>query len=185
MTCIVGYIDKENRKIIMGGDSAGVSGLDVRIRKDPKVFILKDMIIGYTSSFRMGQLLRFKLVVPENFRDDIYEYMCTDFIDAVRKCFKENGYTTIKDNTEEVGTFLVGYKGRLFKIENDLQVAEVTDNYDACGCGQSYALGALKVLDFYSRERYDISEIIKISLEIATAFSGGVRPPYTILEQSF
>lgn len=185
MTCIVGYIDKENRKIIMGGDSAGVAGLDVQIRKDPKVFKNGPMIIGYTSSFRMGQLLRFKLVVPENFRDDVYEYMCTDFIDAVRTCLKENGYTTIKDNTEEVGTFLVGYKGRLFKIENDLQVAEVIDNYDACGCGQSYALGALKIMGNCLCVFDSAHKIVELALMVATDYSGGVRPPYTILEQSF
>jgi hypothetical protein len=39
MTCIVGYIDRQNKKIYMGGDSASVGGNTLRIRKDPKVFI--------------------------------------------------------------------------------------------------------------------------------------------------
>ena len=38
MTCIVGLLDA-NGDIYMGGDSAGVGGLSLTIRKDPKVFI--------------------------------------------------------------------------------------------------------------------------------------------------
>ena len=38
MTCIVGIIDRKDKEIIIGADSAGSSGSDVRIRKDVKVF---------------------------------------------------------------------------------------------------------------------------------------------------
>lgn len=185
MTCIVGYIDKANKKIGIGGDSAGVGGLSVRSRKDTKVFKNGPMIIGYTSSFRMGQLLRFKLVIPENFRDDVYEYMCTDFIDAVRKCLKENGYATVENNTEKIGDFIVAYKGRLFNINDDLQVAENNYPYDATGCGENYALGAIRALTHYVGETFPIDFILKTSLEVATEFSGGVRPPYNIIVEDY
>ena len=52
MTCIVGLID--GRRVWMGGDSAGVSGLDITVRADAKVFRNGDFLIGFTSSFRMG-----------------------------------------------------------------------------------------------------------------------------------
>lgn len=61
MTCIIGLI--KNKKVYIGGDSAGVDGLNITIRKDSKVFKINKFIIGYTSSFRMGQLLRFKLKI--------------------------------------------------------------------------------------------------------------------------
>ena len=57
MTCIVGLVD--NGKIYMGGDSAGVSNLDIRIRADQKVFKTGEFIMGFTSSFRMGDLLKY------------------------------------------------------------------------------------------------------------------------------
>ena len=70
--------------------------MDITIRKDPKVFKVGNFLIGYTSSFRMGQILRFNFnplkYVPEIHNDE-YEYMCTDFIDEVRVCFREGGYT--------------------------------------------------------------------------------------------
>lgn len=37
MTCIVGL--KHENSVWIGGDSAGVAGLSVTIRKDPKVFV--------------------------------------------------------------------------------------------------------------------------------------------------
>jgi len=90
MTCIVGFVDAK-KNVYLGGDSAGVSGLDVTIRKDPKVFKKDEMVIGYTSSFRMGQLLCFKLKIPKQpSKMDDYEYLCTLFVDAVRKCLKDN-----------------------------------------------------------------------------------------------
>ena len=127
----------------------------------------------------MGQLLRFKLDVPEQTpHQSDYEFMCTFFIDVVRKCLKDNGYSKVNNNEEEIGTFLVGYKGKLYHIEDDLQVAENSKKYDTCGCGTYYAKGALFVLE----ENLDLTpeeRIIK-ALETAVEFSGGVRPPFII-----
>ena len=58
MTCIVAVTD--GKKIVMGGDSAGVSGYSLTIRKDKKVFKRKDesgteWLFGFTTSFRMGE----------------------------------------------------------------------------------------------------------------------------------
>jgi ATP-dependent protease HslVU (ClpYQ) peptidase subunit len=64
MTCIVGMV--ENGKVYIGGDSAGVSGFDYHIREDQKVFQNGDMIFGFTSSFRMGQLLQYSLKIPDH-----------------------------------------------------------------------------------------------------------------------
>lgn len=180
MTCIVGYIDKQNKMMYMGGDSAGVGDLSLRIRKDEKVFKKDEMLIGYTSSFRMGQLLRYKLEIPKCILNNIYEYMCTDFIDAVRKCLKENGYLSIKENNERIGTFLVAFKGKLFYIEDDLQVGEVAYNFNSCGCGEDYAMASLRTLDNYSEKVYDGLELVTTALKVAQDFSGGVREPFII-----
>jgi len=177
MTCIVGFID-EQKNIYLGGDSAGVSGLDVTIRKDPKVFKIGKMVIGYTSSFRMGQLLRFKLKIPKQSKQmDDYEYMCSLFIDAVRKCLKDNGYAEVKNNEEKIGEFIVGYKGNLYKISGDLQVGMSEENYNVCGCGSSYALGSLATDPYSLSPKYRILK----ALEVAEKFSGGVRHPFRIV----
>jgi ATP-dependent protease HslVU (ClpYQ) peptidase subunit len=175
MTCIVGLV--EGNKIWMGGDCAGVQRLDVRERRDAKVFIKGNMIFGFCGSFRVGQLLRFSLKIPEHplgTMPDPYEYMVTRFVDAVRQCLKDGGVAEKSNDVETGGTFLVGYQGRLFRIENDYQVGEVHDPYDAIGCGDAYALGSLFTTDMEPEDR------VKHALITAAHFSGGVRPPFTI-----
>jgi len=178
MTCIVGYLDKKTKKVTIGGDSAGVAGLDITIRKDEKVFKVDDFIIGCTSSFRMIQLLRFSFKPPQIKSKNIYEYMCTDFINAVRECFKNGGYLQkSSDGDEKGGTFLVAYKNRLFRIENDFQVAESLNGIDAVGCGADYALGSLHVL---TKQNLTPKEKVLKSLETASFFSAGVSKPFVI-----
>lgn len=175
MTCIVGYIQKG--KTFIGADSAGVSGLNVTIRKDPKVFKIGDFVIGCTSSFRMIQLIRFSFLPPKKHDDiDSFQYMCTSFINELRKCFKEGGFAAKDKEVESGGTFLVGFKGRLFMIGSDYQIAESEEGYDAVGCGDCYALGALDMVD----KKMSAPEIINKVLAVAAYRSGGVRPPFII-----
>lgn len=177
MTCIVGIIEKE--KVYIGGDSAGVAGLDVTIRKDTKVFKKGDFLIGYTSSFRMGQIIRFSFNPTRyNPEDDVYEYMCTHFINDLRAAFRNGGFLETDKSVESGGTFLVGFKGRLFTINNDFQVGESADDFDACGCGTPYALGCLEI---DKESDYSPASRIERALTVAAKFSGGVRPPFVIL----
>jgi len=178
MTCIVGIIDKENKRVIIGGDSAGVGGYDTWIRKDAKVFKVKKFIIGGTSSFRMLQLLRFSFKPPKR-KKRVYEYMCTDFVNELRKCLKKGGYARVDSNEESGGTFLVGYKGRLFRIEGDFQVGESVDAFDACGGGQSYALGSLETSTGNAVDR------VTKALEVAEKRSAGVAGPFELLTNDY
>lgn len=175
MTCVVGLI--ADKAVIMGADSAGVAGLSLTVRADPKVFCNGPMLIGYTSSFRMGQLLRFRLEIPPHHppEKDDFLYMATDFIDAVRQCFKDHGYTKIDNSREEGGTFLVGYRGRIYEIAADYQVGIPVDGFAAVGCGFEIALGAL-----YTTDGQNPEERIRLALAAAQRFSAGVREPFVV-----
>ena len=87
--------------VYIGGDSAGVAGLSLVVRADEKVFRNGDFLMGFTTSFRMGQLLRYKLYPPRRHPDDrVAKYMVVDFIDAVRECLKAGGYASKPESTE-------------------------------------------------------------------------------------
>ncbi|HAR46592.1 MAG TPA: hypothetical protein DCS05_10630 [Nitrospiraceae bacterium] len=179
MTCIIGL--EHDGKVSIGGDSAGVnSWLQIRTRADEKVFINGPMIFGFTSSFRMGQLLRYSLSIPEQLpsQTDDYKFMCTAFIDAVRTCLKTGGYARVKDGEDHGGTFLVGYRGKLYRIDDDFQVGRTTRTFEACGCGMDFALGAMLSqigLPMPTDKR------IEKALWAATEFSAGVAPPFHVL----
>lgn len=177
MTCIVGIV--ENGSVYIGGDSAGVAGLSISIRADEKVFQNGPFIMGFTSSFRMGQLLRYRLSVPrQTILQTDMEYMVNEFIDSVRLCFMNGGFGTIADKADnEGGTFLVGYNGNLYHIGADFQVGQPMDQFDAVGCGSEIAKGSL-----YSSRGKSPEERIELALEAAAFFNGGVRPPFTMIE---
>lgn len=175
MTCIIGII--ERGAILMGADSAGVGGYSLTIRADQKVFINGPFVMGFTTSFRMGQLLRYKFNPPPHPPGmDDHEFMVKHFVEAVRTCLKDGGFAEKKNEQESGGTFLVGYHGRLFRIESDYQVAESVHGYESCGCGDDIAKGALHVTPRLTAKRR-----ILAALHAAEQFSAGVRGPFSVL----
>lgn len=179
MTCIIGLVDKGS--VYMGGDSAGVSGLSISVRSDEKVFTNGPFLMGFTSSFRMGQLLRYKFTCPQQTVDqDDMTYMVVTFVDAVRELFADNGYGSMGDKSpNKGGTFLVGYKGTLYTIDSDFQVGKVELQYDSVGCGSDIALGSLFTS---SGKKPEVR--IQLALEAAAKFSAGVVAPFTLLKLS-
>lgn len=178
MTCIVGVVDKG--KVFIGGDSAGVdSNFSLVQRRDRKVFVNGHYAFGFTSSFRMGQLLAYSLS-PPNPPDDnasLYGFMVTEFIDSIRHCLLSGGVAEKKDEVETGGSFLVAVAGRLFNISDDYQVGESIHSFDACGCGEDIALGSL----YSTREVKDPRKRIVAALNAAETFSAGVRAPFHIV----
>ena len=179
MTCIVAY--EKDGQVWMGGDSAGVSGYSISARGDSKVFINGEYMIGFTSSFRMGQLLRYKFNPSPCTDWDLEKHMSTTFIDEVRACFKENGFMTINSGEESGGTFLVATKGRIFVVDNDFQLGWNRVPYNACGCGQDLALGVMHGL--HKQNTYGADVIVRTALEAAEEFSAGVCGPFNIIVQ--
>lgn len=177
MTCIAG-IRTDDGRVYIGGDSAGVGGLSLSVRADAKVFINGGFLFGFTSSFRMGQVLRYAFTPPKRHPDkDVMEFMVTEFVDAVRNAFKTAGVAHKSDEVESCGTFLVGYAGRLFNVADDYQVGEAACGYDAVGCGEGIALGSL----YATADMVDNEARISLALHAAEAHSAGVRGPFTVL----
>lgn len=174
MTCIAGLV--HNGAVYLGGDSAGVAGSSLTRRADVKVFRNGDFVFGFTSSFRMGQLLHHAFAPPvPKAGEDLERFMSTRFVDAVRECLKKGGFAREVNDRELGGTFLVGYKDRLFCIASDYQVGETLDQYDAVGAGEDIAKGALYVLhgaDIHPEDK------LRIALEAAERWSGAVCAPF-------
>ena len=177
MTCIAAAIDP-NGTVWMGGDSAGVSGYDLTVRADEKVFARGPYLIGFTASFRMGDILRFhaRLPAPPT-RCDLRRFMVTRFIEAVRASLNKYGFARKKDAQESGGRFLVGLRGRIFTIDSDYQVGEARHGFDAVGCGDMIALGSFHATRRRRNGRWRVLE----ALAAAEEFSAGVRSPFVVL----
>lgn len=176
MTCIVGLAHKGS--VYIGADSASVAGWEVRATRLCKAFKHGRFVIGYTDSFRMGQLLQHRLTVEPQGKEMNDEYMVNVFAEAVRQCLKDHGYAKIDNNQESGGTFLVGHRGHLYRFGGDFQVNESVDSYDAVGCGADYALGAMYTMD----KSMGLRKYILAALQAADHFSGGVRGPFYVVK---
>jgi len=188
VTCIVGIRTPEG--CVIGGDSAAVDDLALTVRADPKVFNLgPTLAVGFTTSFRMGQILRFhhgiKSTMLPRPDEDIYRWVVKTFIPAARSALKEHGYMKISDNREDGGRFLLAVQDRLFAVYDDFQVGEPVAPFAAVGCGGDLALGALYALS--PQVSYTMQDLgggsgaescIEIALKAAEAGSAGVRGPF-------
>lgn len=175
MTCIVGL--RHGNKAYLGGDSAGIAGWDLTVRADPKIFVSGPYAIGFTTSFRLGQLLQFRLKLPKPPRaqKQLYPFMVSEFVEATRECLKTGGVATREKEAEQGGTFLVGVHGRLFIIEADYQLVEPAAPFAAVGSGAPYALGSLA-----TSRGAPLSRVQK-ALSVAERFCAAVRGPFRVL----
>jgi len=181
MTCIVAYKDKG--RVYLGCDSISSNGFTKSIMREPKVFKKGKMLIGYTTSFRMGQIIQHDLNVPKHSKGvSIERYIVTRFIPALRKCLGEGGYNKKENERESGGTFIVIYKNRIFKIQDEYSVLETTEQFDACGSGEYAALAALKTMAEITNLDLNGKQKVEKALEVTESQVVTVSGPFTILD---
>ena len=177
MSLVVGLADKKGN-VFMGSDSCAGLDYKITIRSDEKLFRRGNMLIGFTTSFRMGQLLRYKLTIPPHPKGmDTMEYLVALFVENVRTCLRDGGYLLEQEKRESSGVFLLCYRGNIYRIDSDFQVAHREDGFEAIGCGEDYALAVLHTVKQSAHPKLAIRK----ALECAAHFSSGVRPPFHIL----
>lgn len=181
MTCIVGLA--HGGKTYIGGDRAGIAGYSLNVRSDKKVFEVGQFTIGVCGSFRIRDVLKYKFEPPK-FKPSIHDpatFMVTTFLDAARKAFGTAGCLITTHGEEELAgdsSFIVGFRGKLFTIESDLQVAGQDAPYHAVGCGADPALGALYASA--GSKMPPRARVIK-ALEASEYFNAGVRGPFDVI----
>jgi len=175
MTCIIGLV--ESGVIYMGGDSMTSNGYDCNIERRPKVCRNGPFLFGSMGSIRMAQLLEYDLTIPDQKEEDDMTFMVRVVTSALREKFKGAGLALVENNQETGGVFLVGYRSDLYKIQSDFSVLQFRRNFDACGCGESYALAAMLAL-----EHAPPIERITRALEITAELCALVIPPFHILK---
>lgn len=186
MTCVIGLFDSKRRNFYIGADSVESTQSHLINRNDSKVFIKENgtdsFIFGCSTSFRMIQLLRYSLIIPDftfnNDEESVDKYMCTLFIESVRKLFKEKGFSSNESNVETGGSFIVGFKKYLYEIQPDYQVAKPRDNFCCIGSGYLSAYGAMTALEQQSMRS---EEKIMRALEISAKYNPFVRGPFSVV----
>lgn len=176
MTTVVGLT--HGNYVYIGADSLSSDGWRVDSSRVPKVFHNGPYIIGYTDSWRMGQLLySAELPAPPD-TGSVWRFMAHEFIDAVRAALKAGGWAKSEADRESGGRFLVAARGELYAVQEDYSVTSSHHLYDAAGHGYLVALGALHATQGWSARRR-----VTAALKAAEAHTSYTRQPFTILRQ--
>ena len=174
MTCVVGI--EHEAGVTIGADSAAVDGDDISTSV-PKVFRRGEYLIGFSESFRVGQVIRYRMKLPAQRCDDPLEHLATVFVDELRRAVHQAAATSTDTPDELAGPLLVAYRRQLFTIDTDYAV-HPANGYAAIGSGATYALGALHATDGLPHPRGRV----EAALHAATTHCTSVRPPFTILD---
>lgn len=184
MTCIVAI--KKDNYIYMGGDSAAtdMNSGSISIRSHPKIFINKSCIIGFSGSFRIGQLLEYSFVPPAHptGMSDM-EYMCTLFVNKLQSTLETHAMLSTENrHMASNQQLLVGYHGVIYEIEEDFNVGVSPHAYNSIGGGSDIAKGSL-----HTTEAWDISptERITAALTAAAEYNTSVKAPFHHLKKRF
>lgn len=176
MTCIVGMV--KNDQIYMAGDLMGSNGYTKKVYPDSKVFLNGEFLLGYTSSFRMGQILEWNWEPPlrqEGISDR--QYMQLNVVESLRDTFATFGYG-IKQGLEDLGgTFLIGYRGKLYEMQDNFSLLQ-NEDFVAVGSGQYHAEAVMHVL--YNTEIHPF-DILQEAISTAAHFTSSVSEECTLL----
>lgn len=195
MTVVVGYVDESNRKIVFGGDTCICYGDFTIDQVKDKVHVVKvpinnlvkkrgrktsthqeteDMILGYAGSWGSIQGIRHNIAIPPYSGQDLMDYMVRDIAPAMKELAElgESGTLSV----------MVGFKGRIFEVDEQFSVTENFKPYHAIGSGVKHATASL-----YSNKDLELSakERVERALECAAHFVINVRPPFTFHEISY
>jgi ATP-dependent protease HslVU (ClpYQ) peptidase subunit len=182
VTCAVAV--RHANRVYMGVDSISINtdSMEITIRRDQKLFRTGDFLFAWAGSMRTGQLLRYAFFPPKvSAGVDLHEYMCTDFIQALRQTLRKGGVLKVEDEIETSDAdLLVSVGGRIFIIEADFQVNESLEHFASIGHGAHLALGALHATHDYP----DPEDRVVRALSAAEHASAAVRGPWVLLDSA-
>ena len=183
MTVVVGLVDREAGRCYVGADSQGTDSLGTySTRLDSKVFRVGEFVIGFSGSYRYGQILQFHLDPPKIGQIDLYQYLVKYFVEEMRAVLKDKGAVKIDSGIESTWACLVSVRGELFGIHSDLAVCEYSEDFAAMGAGEKYAIGAMNAQKINGMLIGDAS--LRVALSATERSCTSVKGPWSILSTS-
>ena len=175
MTTIVGVV--KNGHVIIGADSQVTSNSRPNMHpKLQKITKNNGYLIAGSGDSTPCDILQHIFVPPvptATDRKDLYKFMITKFVPAMREVLDENGYK-LDGNDKDAGfDMLFAFDGELFEIDSDFSVLLNGDGIYGIGSGSPFAIGALYA-----------GATVEQALEIAANNDIYTSEPFQIVKQS-
>lgn len=180
MTCIVAFKTTDN-SIILAGDYMASNTHSARRVAMPKVFLKSDnCAIGFTDSFRMGQILEHLWSLPprlEGMTDS--EYVFTMLVQSIKETLNSYGYGGKHGLEEQGGNFILVYNDRIYEVQRNFSLLDFDDEVVAVGCGDDAAYGAMHALGKPSDD--DVLEYLDKVYSAVNYVTPSVSAEYTFI----
>lgn len=165
MTCIAGIA--QGGIVHLGADTQATADTEIFERADDKLFALGDYVIGFSGSYRIGQIIRYSFDAPvfnRNVYDSEHEFMVTNFVPTVIRTLKSYDVLGTERPVSMSGELLIGLRGKLFSVGDDFQVGMERSQYDGIGSGGLVARASL-----FSTADMLLSPAERVSLAVRAA----------------
>ena len=177
MTCVVAY--KTKSKIGIASDKCASNGYTFSKYNQPKIFRNGGFIIGYTTSFRLGQLLEYRWIPPQRGEDQTENnYIFVSVIESIKDMLVVDGFST----NGVGGNFIIIYNKRIFEVQDDYSLLEVKD-YCAVGCGTDEAETTLYILE-QIENNLSIKDKLRLAIKAAANRKVGVLEDCDVIIES-
>lgn len=186
MTCVAAVSTAD--LVVMGGDCAGSNGHTVQEYADSKVFAVElkpqgtRLLLGYTTSFRMGQVIQHSMDWPRfDASDEAWPWLVKCVVPVMRRLLSDHGWLEKKSEREVAGKMLIGLGSELFTMDSDFHVFPHKEHgFAAIGSGEEVALGSLHTSQALGAK--DPQARVHAALSAASDMTPFVRDPFTILK---
>lgn len=171
-TCIVGIEDGDT--VWIGADTlCSNEEHKFNIGQCKIVRLGDEMLLGAAGSVRVHNILHNEVQPPpraESEQSDL-RYIVNQLVPEMRDKLAKGGTLRQEDGVEEVdANVLIGYRGGLYVLWENLAVARPTLGFHAIGSGSLYALGSLHS----TRTVRDPRKRLRMALEAASEFCPSV-----------
>lgn len=185
MTCIVAV--KEGETLYFGADSAAssVSTVEIYTVSTPKIFRAGEYLVGYTISFRAGQVLHHDVDWPAPpagcSNQELESFLVRELVPRLRSALRDAGALKITESVEQGAHFLIGLRGQLFSVGLDFSAVAMPDGYVAIGSGRHNAYGALHAL---ADLQMAPEERVRRALTAAARYTSNVQEPFLVISNA-
>jgi len=171
--------DTQDETLIFAADSAASNGDEIYTIAMPKVFARGSYLFGYTGSYRIGQILRHYVELPEPPEREAERFLVREAVPILRAAVLEQGAAGPgRDFLGEKTALLVGFRGRTWCIGTDLTVTPEAA-YGAIGSGRLRAYGAFHAL--YAAGVGPARRRLELVLEATAEHTANVRRPWQLV----
>lgn len=139
MTCIMA-VETCDDNVVLAGDYLGSNGFTKAIFSGSKIFKHSNMMFGYTSTFRFGQIIECVLddnsLYPPVDKADTYSWLVRNFVPKLKATLKEEDYTS-------GGNAILVINAQVWELQPDFSVLRAESGVNAVGSGEYHAISSL------------------------------------------